>query len=236
VTIQAQVLALITDLKKKFGASVMLITHDLGVVAETADNVLVMYAGKAVEYADVDPPTIGVSPSSFSHTIPRGQNPTPNPDQFDLSNTGGGTLAYTITEDPPCTWLSVSPDSGLVPEGQSDTISINYDTTGLAMGVHSCSLRVDAPGATNTPQTVSVEITVNPPDFAPVDFDQDTDVDMDDYAELQRCFTGAGMPIVDPTCIPMDVSGDESIDSQDLGKFLACLSGAGLEADPLCAD
>jgi oligopeptide transport system ATP-binding protein len=53
VTIQAQVLELINQLKKEFGASVMLITHDLGVVAETADNVLVMYAGKAVEYADV---------------------------------------------------------------------------------------------------------------------------------------------------------------------------------------
>jgi peptide/nickel transport system ATP-binding protein/oligopeptide transport system ATP-binding protein len=54
VTIQAQILRLIDELKEKFGASVMLITHDLGVIAEMCDNVAVMYAGYIVEYADVD--------------------------------------------------------------------------------------------------------------------------------------------------------------------------------------
>jgi len=53
VTIQAQILELIKDLKDRLDTAIMLITHDLGVVAETAENVLVMYAGKAVEYADV---------------------------------------------------------------------------------------------------------------------------------------------------------------------------------------
>ncbi|WP_213996599.1 ABC transporter ATP-binding protein [Tepidanaerobacter syntrophicus] len=53
VTIQAQILELMKDLKKKLNTSIMLITHDLGVVAEMAENVLVMYAGKVVEYADV---------------------------------------------------------------------------------------------------------------------------------------------------------------------------------------
>ena len=53
VTIQAQILRLINDLKNKFGASVMLITHDLGVIAEMCDNVVVMYAGNIVEYTDV---------------------------------------------------------------------------------------------------------------------------------------------------------------------------------------
>ncbi|WP_163100573.1 ABC transporter ATP-binding protein [Peribacillus alkalitolerans] len=51
VTIQAQILELIKDLQKKLGMGVMLITHDLGVVAETCDQVAVMYAGKVVEYA-----------------------------------------------------------------------------------------------------------------------------------------------------------------------------------------
>jgi peptide/nickel transport system ATP-binding protein/oligopeptide transport system ATP-binding protein len=54
VTIQAQILRLIDELKEKFGASVLLITHDLGVVAEMCDNVCVMYAGHIVEYTDVD--------------------------------------------------------------------------------------------------------------------------------------------------------------------------------------
>ena len=54
VTIQAQVLALISELQQREGMSVVLITHDLGVVAQTADHVAVMYAGKVVEYADVE--------------------------------------------------------------------------------------------------------------------------------------------------------------------------------------
>ena len=52
VTIQAQVLDLIKDLKKKYNTSMILITHDLGVVAETSDNVAVVYAGKIIEYGD----------------------------------------------------------------------------------------------------------------------------------------------------------------------------------------
>jgi len=54
VTIQAQVLDLIADLQKREGMSVLLITHDLGVVAQTADHVAVMYAGKVVEYGTVE--------------------------------------------------------------------------------------------------------------------------------------------------------------------------------------
>jgi len=53
VTIQAQILDLMRDLQKEFGMSIMMITHDLGVVAELADHVAVMYASKVVEYAPV---------------------------------------------------------------------------------------------------------------------------------------------------------------------------------------
>ena len=53
VTIQAQILKLMNDLKEKTGTSIMLITHDLGVVAQMADHVNVMYAGKVVESAPV---------------------------------------------------------------------------------------------------------------------------------------------------------------------------------------
>ncbi len=53
VTIQAQILELMTDLKRTRGMAVMLITHDLGVVAENSDVVCVMYAGRVVEYAKV---------------------------------------------------------------------------------------------------------------------------------------------------------------------------------------
>jgi oligopeptide/dipeptide ABC transporter ATP-binding protein len=53
VTIQAQILNLLSDLRGKFNTSVILITHDLGVIAEMADRVAIMYAGKIVEMADV---------------------------------------------------------------------------------------------------------------------------------------------------------------------------------------
>ena len=54
VTIQAQILALIVDLQKELGTGLILITHDLGVVAQTAQRVIVMYAGKKVEEATVE--------------------------------------------------------------------------------------------------------------------------------------------------------------------------------------
>jgi peptide/nickel transport system ATP-binding protein/oligopeptide transport system ATP-binding protein len=53
VTIQAQILDLMNKLKQDFGASILLITHDLGVIAEMAQTVAVMYTGRIVEYADV---------------------------------------------------------------------------------------------------------------------------------------------------------------------------------------
>ena len=54
VTIQAQILQLIRDLQKELGMSVIYITHDLGVVANVADRVAVMYAGQIVEYGTVE--------------------------------------------------------------------------------------------------------------------------------------------------------------------------------------
>lgn len=54
VTIQAQILELLVDLQKKFGTSILMITHDLGVIAETASRVIVMYCGEVVEEASVE--------------------------------------------------------------------------------------------------------------------------------------------------------------------------------------
>ena len=54
VTIQAQILELINDLRRRTGTSVIMITHDLGVVAQVSKNVMIMYAGKAMEYGTVE--------------------------------------------------------------------------------------------------------------------------------------------------------------------------------------
>jgi len=74
VTIQAQILRLMKDLTKKFNTALILITHDLGVVAETANNVIVMYAGHIMEYTDVielfDNPLHPYT-SGLSRAIPR---------------------------------------------------------------------------------------------------------------------------------------------------------------------
>jgi peptide/nickel transport system ATP-binding protein len=53
VTVQAQILELIQDLQSEFDSAVIMITHDLGVVAEMADDILVMYAGRCVEYGTI---------------------------------------------------------------------------------------------------------------------------------------------------------------------------------------
>src|SRR4029079_2523575 len=54
VTVQAQILELLKEIQQRTGAALMLITHDLGVVAEMVDNVIVMYAGQIVEQGTVE--------------------------------------------------------------------------------------------------------------------------------------------------------------------------------------
>lgn len=54
VTVQAQIMALLNELKRDFGTTIIMITHDLGVVAGICDHVLVMYAGKTMEYGSVE--------------------------------------------------------------------------------------------------------------------------------------------------------------------------------------
>jgi peptide/nickel transport system ATP-binding protein/oligopeptide transport system ATP-binding protein len=73
VTIQAQILRLINELKQQIGMAVMMITHDLGVIAQVADDVVVAYAGRGVEYADVE--TVFEKPAhpytrALYHSIP----------------------------------------------------------------------------------------------------------------------------------------------------------------------
>ena len=87
VTVQAQILDLIDRLQAEFDAAVVIITHDLGVVAETADEIAVMYAGRIVEHAKADtifhaaehPYTWGLLGSIPRLDTPRGQELVPIP-------------------------------------------------------------------------------------------------------------------------------------------------------------
>ncbi|WP_096202866.1 ABC transporter ATP-binding protein [Bacillus sp. FJAT-45350] len=81
VTIQAQIIELMKELQDELGMSIIMITHDLGVVAESCDYVAVMYCGKVVEYADVNtlfskpqhPYTVGLLKSLPRHDVDMGE-------------------------------------------------------------------------------------------------------------------------------------------------------------------
>ena len=85
VTIQAQILDLMLELQEELGMSIMMITHDLGVIAEVSDQVVVMYAGEVVEYCPIDtlftksrhPYTIGLMKSipKLGHKFKHGKAP-----------------------------------------------------------------------------------------------------------------------------------------------------------------
>jgi plastocyanin len=81
--------------------------------------------------------------------------------------------------------------------------------------------------------TVTVRVTV-PPAYSRADFDQDGDVDQDDFAHFQRCYTGDGVPLTDPDCAGADLEGDGDVDLNDFNIFFTCISGANVPADPAC--
>lgn len=77
---------------------------------------------------------------------------------------------------------------------------------------------------------------VEPPEppGLPGDLDGNGEVDMNDYALFQQCFSGTGTPYTDPACSTSDLNGDGAVDLTDLQLFIDCMSGTGLPADPDC--
>jgi peptide/nickel transport system ATP-binding protein len=119
VTVQAQILELLRDLQKEFGMAIILITHDLGVVAEVADRVAVMYAGRIVEYGTVDdifyrpqmPYTMGLLGSITRMDVERGGRLDPIP----------GQPPSLISLPSGCTFNPRCPYSHLVPDNRCTT-------------------------------------------------------------------------------------------------------------------
>ncbi len=188
--------------------------------AEGDDEPNVDLMMQVVEYADVSPPIIGLSPGSFDHQIVLGESLPA--ESFDLQNTGGSVFSYTLTDN--ALWMSASPLAGSV--ASSQPINLTYSTSGLGVGQYSGEVTITSAEATNSPQVFTVDLEVVAPPFARSDFDQDDDVDLKDFGELQRCFTGDGFSITDPSCEDKDLTGDNDVDAGDLTRFLGCLSGA----------
>jgi hypothetical protein len=107
------------------------------------------------------PSAISRTPSSLSASCTQGTNAAGQ--TFQISNSGGGTLSYTISDD--AAWLSCSPSTG-TSTGEQDTITVSYSTSGLSAGTYSGTISIAAAGATNTPQTIPVSLTVNTPPAA----------------------------------------------------------------------
>jgi hypothetical protein len=186
----------------------------------------------AVVGLTVGSPSIVRIPAGFTRTITEGE-PLVS-DAFTIANGEISTqLNYNMTEN--SSWLSVSPMSGSS-TGEPDSISIDYTTIALPAGTHNATITINAPGASNTPQTVTVALTVNPSPYARPDHDEDFDVDGEDFGWFQNCMTGIGVAQYSPACLKARLDGDEDVDNGDLVVFLQCLSGAGVPAVPTCAN
>jgi regulation of enolase protein 1 (concanavalin A-like superfamily) len=119
--------------------------------------VLITSQSVYIGYQGGQSPAISVSPSSLQVNAVAGTNPAN--ETIVVSNAGGGTLSYTIADD--ASWLSCSPVSG-TSTGELDTIAVSYSTSGLAVGTYTATISITASGASNSPQTVPVTLTVNP--------------------------------------------------------------------------
>ncbi|MGI6173623.1 MAG: ABC transporter ATP-binding protein [Christensenellales bacterium] len=104
VTVQAQVLALMNNLKKEFNSAIIFITHDLGVIAEMSDDVAVMYLGQVVEYTDVD--TLFHNPKHpYTQALLRSKPDIKRTGKSDLEVIEG-TVPYPMNLKPGCGFYS----------------------------------------------------------------------------------------------------------------------------------
>lgn len=199
-----------------------------GSTAVTGRELLAVVVGIGYDFPSV--PMIEPSPTAINRSIPRGQHASA--DTFTIRNAGVGTLEYAISDN--ASWLSVSPTSGSA-TGETDSININYTTASLAKGNYTGTITINAPGAGNTPQTVTVHLTVQ---HAPVvDRDEDGDVDLEDFGKFQACLSGSGHAQLDPGCFWARLDdADEDVDGDDLTKFRNCLAGANVQVQSNCAD
>ncbi len=176
----------------------------------------------------IEVPTLWRSPDRLERSVHWRENLTAG--SFAVANTGPGTLNYSVTVD--ADWLLVEPDSGTC-GSEPVMIGISYDVADLPIGVHEATITVSSPEAFNGSQTLAVSVDVR--SVGP-DLDRDGDVDLDDFARLQACLTGAGMAQNGPACAGARLGEDGDVDVHDLSRLRLCFSGAEIPADPACDD
>jgi hypothetical protein len=107
------------------------------------------------------------TPASLTASCTQGTNAATQ--SFQISNSGGGTLSYTISDN--ATWLSCSPTTG-TSTAEQDTITVSYATSALSAGTYSAAITITATGASNTPQTIPVSLTVSDSQILPMEVGQ----------------------------------------------------------------
>lgn len=97
-------------------------------------------------------------------------------------------------------------------------------------GAYSVRLTVTGPEGDSTLEKLnSINVLTVPPDF-----DRDGDVDQEDFAHLQTCFSGPGLAQTDPACFNARLDDDHDVDADDFSLFQACFGGPGIWVDPEC--
>ncbi|MBI4579291.1 MAG: hypothetical protein HY718_06285 [Planctomycetes bacterium] len=176
-------------------------------------------------------PVIQCSPPSFTRQVPQRENLTPA-DAFTLSNPGQTALNYNIADD--ASWLAVSPTTGQVGPGGGTPIALTYQTAALSRGSYTATVTVSDPLAANSPQAVTVYLTVGLPLYSIADFNRDGDVDHEDFGHMQACLSELNLPPPDPACFNARLDPDVDVDQADLAVFLDCYSGPAIGANPIC--
>jgi hypothetical protein len=121
----------------------------------------------AVQYnfSEHPKPTIGLNPTSLTFSAVLGGS-NPSPQSVTVSNTepAGSVLSWTATDD--ADWLSESPTSGILGAGASKPMTVSVDISGLSAGTYTATITVSDPNATNSPQTVSVTLNLQPATYS----------------------------------------------------------------------
>ncbi|KPJ86327.1 MAG: hypothetical protein AMS17_12835 [Spirochaetes bacterium DG_61] len=111
-----------------------------------------------VDYEVPPAPEISFTPSSFNFEANEGEG-NPSNQILEIWNSGAGTLNWNVDDD--ADWLVENPKSG-ESTGEYDEVTVSVDITGLEAGVYNATITITAPGASNTPQTIPVQLTINP--------------------------------------------------------------------------